>query len=181
MTLSATVMLASASIAACGSSGPTAAKAASRATQASAHTPGLAYARCMRAHGVTNFPDPSASGGFNLNAAGINQSAPAVKAAETACKHLLPVKRPPDVQPTAAAYRRLLHWVKCMRTHGIPNMPDPKPDPVPGPNSPGSNRFGTLMGDGGYWVGIPINVNAHSSAFAQLSARCGEPVNGHHG
>jgi hypothetical protein len=37
------------------------------------------------------------------------------------------------------------------------------------------------MGDGGYWVGIPISVNAHSPAFMRLSTRCGESPGGHRG
>jgi hypothetical protein len=43
---------------------------------------GLAFARCIRSHGVPNFPDPSPGGGllFALGA-GINPSSPAVQAA----------------------------------------------------------------------------------------------------
>jgi hypothetical protein len=37
------------------------------------------------------------------------------------------------------------------------------------------------MGDGGYWVGIPISVNAHSPAFMRLSTACGESPGGHRG
>jgi hypothetical protein len=36
------------------------------------------------------------------------------------------------------------------------------------------------MGDGGYWVGIPNSINAHSSAFMRLSTACGESPGGHH-
>jgi hypothetical protein len=38
------------------------------------------------------------------------------------------------------------------------------------------------MGDGGYWVGIPYNDNAHSPAFTRLSTSCGESPSGpvHH-
>jgi hypothetical protein len=131
---------------------------------------------------VSRFPDPSATGGgFDPNAAGVNQSSPAVKAGETACERLLPVKHAPFHEPTAAAYTRLLHWARCMRAHGISSLPDPKPDPPPGPNSAEARPFGTLMGDGGYWVGIPSNVNAHSPAFFRLSTRCGESPGGHRG
>ena len=147
------------------------------AEPAGARQSGLGYARCMRSHGVSRFPDPTATGGFDPNAAGINQSSPAVKAAETACERLLPVKHVPFQEPTAAAYTRLLHWARCMRAHGISSLPDPKPNPPPGPNSAAARPFGTLMGDGGYWVGIPSNVNAHSPAFLRLSSRCGESPN----
>jgi hypothetical protein len=137
----------------------------------------------MRSHGVSNFPDPSSSGGgFNLNdLPGINPSAPAFKAAQTACKNLMPVKRPPSGPPSVQAYGRLLHWAKCMRAHGISGLPDPKPDPPPSPGSPGTAAIGTLMGDGGYWVGIPAAIDAHSGAFMHLSTVCGESPSGHHG
>lgn len=177
---------ASLAIAACGSSGPKRTTAARRtsARGAEALASGVSYSRCMRSHGISRFPDPSANGGLNLDLPGLNRSAPAFKAAETACQRLLPVKRAPAGQPTAAAYARLLHWAECMRRHGISGLPDPKPDPVPGPGSPATNRFATVMGDGGYWVGIPLDANAHSPAFMHLSTRCGEsptgPAHHHH-
>lgn len=177
VSVATTVILASASVVACGSSTPAGQAASHHATQAGARQSGLSYARCMRAHGVSKFPDPTATGGFDPAAAGIDQSSPAVKAAETACQRLLPVKRVPFQEPTAAAYRRLLHWARCMRAHGIASLPDPKPNPPPSGNSAAARPFGTLMGDGGYWVGIPSNVNAHSPAFFRLSTRCGESPN----
>ena len=136
----------------------------------------------MRSHAVSSFPDPTPSGGgFNLSAPGINASSPAFRAALTACKNLEPVKRVPSQAPTARAYARLLHWAKCMRRHGIFGLPDPRPDPPPAAGSPGTAGIGTLMGDGGYWVGIPITVDAHSAAFERLSTACGESPDGHHG
>jgi hypothetical protein len=36
------------------------------------------------------------------------------------------------------------------------------------------------MGDGGYWIGIPSNVDAHSPSFERLSTRCGESPTGRH-
>ncbi len=129
----------------------------------------------MRSHGVPSFPDPSDNGsGFTLSAPGINSSSPAFKAAQTACSALLPVKRVPSERPTAKAFARLLHWAKCMRQHGISGLPDPRPNPPPARGSPGTAGIGTLMGDGGYWVGIPVTVDAHSPAFIRLSTTCGE-------
>ena len=47
----------------------------------------LAFARCMRAHGVPNFPDPTLSpgGGPTPQAAGVNPNSPAVLAAGKVC------------------------------------------------------------------------------------------------
>ena len=48
----------------------------------------LSFARCMRAHGVTSFPDPNVQGHLDIQmvaAAGIDIHAPAVLAAAKAC------------------------------------------------------------------------------------------------
>jgi signal transduction histidine kinase len=54
------------------------------------------FARCMRAHGVSNFPDPTAPGAppkFSLDdIPGVNPSSPSLKPAYTACRHLLPAR-----------------------------------------------------------------------------------------
>jgi hypothetical protein len=170
-------------IGACGSNSPSSSGSSDSShanpTQAQAQQAGLSFARCMRSHAVPSFPDPAANGGgFNLSAPGINASAPAFKAAQTACKDLLPVKHVPSQPPSARAYARLLHWAQCMREHGISGLADPRPDPVPAPGSPGTAAIGTLMGDGGYWDGIPATVNAHSAAFGRLSTACGESPGG---
>jgi hypothetical protein len=134
----------------------------------------------MRSHGASSFPDPIPNGGgFNLSATGVNSSSPAFKAAQSACKSLLPVKHAPSQPPSAQAYTRLLHWAKCLREHGISGLGDPRPDPPPAPGSPGTTGLGTLMGDRGYWVGIPDTVDAHSQAFEHLSTVCGESPSGH--
>ena len=48
---------------------------------------GLAFSRCVRAHGISNFPDPNGQGQFNLAGTGINEHAltPAQLAAAQAC------------------------------------------------------------------------------------------------
>jgi hypothetical protein len=47
----------------------------------------LAFARCMRQHGV-NIPDPDASGGLDLR--GFNSDSPKFKAAQQACQQYTP-------------------------------------------------------------------------------------------
>jgi hypothetical protein len=49
----------------------------------------LKFARCMRGHGVPNFPDP-APNGLNLKDAGISPTSPQFQAAVRACQHALP-------------------------------------------------------------------------------------------
>jgi hypothetical protein len=48
----------------------------------------LAVSRCMRAHGVTNFPDPNPTTGAMNPPAGIDRSSPLVVAALRACSSL---------------------------------------------------------------------------------------------
>ena len=122
----------------------------------------LAFAKCMRAHGVPNFPDPrppgqipatrtiqpARSGGFTAN-----PSSPAYRAASTDCRSLA------DASPvTAAAGNQVmatqLKFAVCMRAHGVPNFPDP--------TSTGE------IGDNGEIAG----VNQSSPAFEAAERAC---------
>jgi hypothetical protein len=48
----------------------------------------LRYANCMRSHGLTDYPDPNSNG--QMPSSGISPQSPAYRAAETACRDLLP-------------------------------------------------------------------------------------------
>jgi hypothetical protein len=153
-------------IAGCGSSSPSSSSSGGQtnASQAQAQQDTLNFARCMRSHGVSNFPDD-----LNFqNVPGINPSSPAFKAAQTACQHLLPVKAPPPAAPSAQTHEKLLRLSNCLRAHGYPSMPDPKPNPPP----THSSQYDTLYGEGDYWIGIPNSINAHSPAFVQALHAC---------
>jgi hypothetical protein len=68
----------------------------SAAQQQQGMTALLKYAECMRAHGITNYPDPSANSqqlGFNLTGTGIDLNAPKVKAASKTCQPFWPFPR----------------------------------------------------------------------------------------
>lgn len=54
----------------------------------------LRYARCMRAHGVIGFPDPSPDRGFSIPPS-IDQNSLSYRAAEHACRRFFP--GPPGV------------------------------------------------------------------------------------
>jgi hypothetical protein len=79
----------------------------------------VAFARCMRVHGVPDFPDPS-GGHFNLS--GINQSSPQFMQAAGICG-----PSGPDAASSmqAQGLAKGLNYARCMRAHGIPNFPDP--------------------------------------------------------
>jgi hypothetical protein len=91
----------------------------------------LAYSRCMRGRGVSDFPDPitPAGGGvaFSINGgpgSDLNPNNPTYKAANQACRSLLPagVQSATGPSPKIAAEVR---WARCMRSHGVPSFPDP--------------------------------------------------------
>jgi hypothetical protein len=85
----------------------------------------LAFSRCMRAHGVTNFPDPSRGpgGGIALQVQG-NPNSPTFKSAQSACRSLLPNHgAAPALTPQQR--QQALAFSRCVRAHGVPNFPDP--------------------------------------------------------
>jgi hypothetical protein len=91
----------------------------------------LKFARCMRSNGVPNFPDPSAGGGFlhSISASGINTQSPTYQAALQACKKYNPAGNVTPAQSAAENAKGLL-FSQCMRSHGVPNFPDPSTGPV---------------------------------------------------
>jgi hypothetical protein len=91
------------------------------------------FAECMRTHGVSGFPDPVRAGhggfGVQISAKGggpISLSEPAMKSAQRACVHLLPNAGKPSGTMSPAQRRAFLANAQCMRTHGVPNFPDPQ-------------------------------------------------------
>lgn len=60
----------------------------------------LAFARCMRAHGVSNFPDPTAKG---LSLSGVDPNTPRFQAAQRACRLLLPNRGQGNVHSTGGS------------------------------------------------------------------------------
>jgi hypothetical protein len=93
----------------------------------------LQLAQCMRSHGVPNFPDPSPGGGqLNaISAAGVNTQSPTYQAALQACKKYTPAGNVTPAQ-SAAENARGLEFSQCMRSHGLPNFPDPITGPTGG-------------------------------------------------
>jgi hypothetical protein len=86
----------------------------------------LAYARCMRAHGVPDFPDPDSNGsGFD----GVPAASSQMTAADHVCHHLLSAGAP-HLSPAQQQHLlgQLVQYAQCMRAHGLPDFADPHPD-----------------------------------------------------
>jgi hypothetical protein len=115
---------------------------------------GLAqFTKCMRSHGLANFPDPNAQGTFHLPK-GMTGS-PQFQSADRACRSLAPAGSLNGQGPTAQELAQALKFSKCMRKHGMTNFPDP------GPNG----RFQLSSGAG------PIDLHAPQFKSALTACR----------
>jgi hypothetical protein len=91
----------------------------------------LQLAQCMRSHGVPKFPDPSANG-TELQAienSGVNPRTPTYQAALQACKKYTPEGSLTPAQ-SAAENAKGVEMSQCMRSHGVPDFPDPTTGPT---------------------------------------------------
>jgi hypothetical protein len=87
------------------------------------------FAECMRDNGVSEFPDPDASGGLTidgvLNGSSLNPSTPAWKTAIGACKDLQPPGFTGDGEVSAEEQETRLEFAQCIRANGVKDFPDP--------------------------------------------------------
>jgi hypothetical protein len=82
----------------------------------------LQFAKCMRSHGVRNFPE--GNGPIKIGpSSGIDPNSPTFRTAQKDCRSLLPKPSPAQVRQ---AEQNALKFSKCMRAHGVPNFPDPQ-------------------------------------------------------
>ncbi len=119
----AVLLLGCAALAGCGSVGqPSGTGTGAGRTAPGGKTRDVEFSDCMRAHGVTNFPDPT-SNGLQIPAS-VNSKSPVFRSAQQACKKYLPNGgAPPATNPAERA--AALTFAKCMRAHGVSEFPDP--------------------------------------------------------
>lgn len=118
-----------------GGSGSTASPTSSTST--------VAYSQCMRSHGVPSYPDPGSGGALPKTSAQLlGVSSSTYQAAENACHHMLPTSTESLSQqaqqcsltgdcPSSLVQQMLAGgriFARCMRSHGVPNWPDPSVD-----------------------------------------------------
>jgi hypothetical protein len=130
-----------------GSSAPASSGSGPQAGSSSTAQSGqVAFAQCVRAHGVTDFPDPQ-NGHFLIS--GADQSNPNFQSAVSACQHLL---GPGGIgQGGTSQSSALLAFAHCMQTHGVPQFPDPSANGA---------------------LGLPSGVNANSPSFQKAMQEC---------
>ncbi len=149
------------SSAACSGGSPSSASSASASTTGSARSPSaIAYSACVRSHGVTNFPDPDSSGQVPKgDAQHFGVSTSQLQAAQSACQALYPDsdgsldQQAQECMSTGNCPQALVQQIltveqkfaACMRSHGVPDWPDPSIDAEGRPifamsDVPGRNR-----------------------------------------
>jgi hypothetical protein len=117
----------------------------------------------MRSHGVPGFPDPQpgARNAKFLSAQQLGVSGSRLQSAMSACQHLLPPGTD-DQFPAAEVpilLRGMLPLARCMRSHGIPDFPDPATDSQGRPYFPLSTH------------GISLSAS-HSRQFTATLSQC---------
>jgi hypothetical protein len=137
----------------------------------------LKYARCMRANGVPDFPDPNAGGGFLFRAGGgVDPSSPAFQAARAKCGKLLPSGPTPGstTHPSAQWLAHMVNVAQCMRRHGIAEFPDPTT------TVPSLQGFVGVISDiEGAILVFPATLDTQSPAFTRAATVCNFPLHNH--
>jgi hypothetical protein len=123
-----------------------------------------AYSACMRSHGVPNFPDPDSQGHIKITSGvgpggqktGVDVDAPQYKRAQRACQKLQPNGGRPTAAQQAKEQQQALKFAQCMRSHGVPNFPDP--------DSQGHIKITSGVGPGGQKTGVDPNTPQFKAA-----------------
>lgn len=144
---------------------------------ASANPSLVAFSQCVRSHGVPDYPDPQpgASNEKFPTAQQLGVSDSRLSAATSACEHLLPAGvgdqfPPAEVQLLLPGMRT---FSQCMRSHGVPDWPDPAVDSEGRPEFPLSGVPGH---DQDYWRSARITAVIGECHRAMPTALGGVPV-----
>ena len=115
----------------------------------------LAFARCMRSHGVSKWPDPTSNGVFDkskLLQLGVSGSR--ITSISHTCNRLHPNDGRPQKTITPADQADYLRSAACMRAHGFSGFPDP------------------TFQDNNVTLNIPSSIDTHTLAFKTAAATC---------
>lgn len=121
----------------------------------------VAYAACMRSHGVGGYPDPQVSGSagsvsVRISPGSANPSSPAFRSADRVCHDLLPnggAQGSPGGSSAQEQTQDVL-FADCMRSHGVPSFPD-------------AGRDGVFT--------LPATINPQAPAFLHAYHVCPQP------
>ncbi len=164
--ITATVaVLSAAMLAGCGSSPSTGASSGgAQPNFKTATADAYKYADCMRSHGVTNFSDPKIVNGGGHQGIGFRvdpsiTNSPSFKSAQKTCAPIMPGMNGSGNSQnngnSPAHVADIMSFIRCLRTHGFPNFPDP--------DSQGRLDPATLAASG---------VNIHQPGFLKAGVTC---------
>jgi hypothetical protein len=105
----------------------TGAGSGSHSSSSSSYAQALAFAKCVRTHGLSLWPARGKNGQFDKSGLTPNRlgvSSLEAANAERACRSLLPTYS--AVQQPSLVVNEALRFSRCMRAHGSTNLPDPK-------------------------------------------------------
>jgi hypothetical protein len=144
----------------CGGGGSGGIARVGSSTTAAPSNSALAFAQCLRAHGLPKWPDPTSGGVFDktkLQQTGY--SVAQVRAVEDGpCNHLAAGASPQQPTITAADRADYLRAAACMRTHGFAGFPDP------------------TFPNNGVQTNIPSSIDQDSSQFKSAATICTKPI-----
>jgi hypothetical protein len=165
-------------LAAACSSGPSSTGGSPGARGSAGSPSAVAYSACMRSQGIPNYPDPDSSGQLPKgDAQQFGVSTSQYQAAQQTCRHLLPTVGSLHQQEyqcmqnsdcSQALVQQMLgadlKLARCMRSHGVPNFPDPTTDS----NGPVFNITKAGISD----------AASHTHQFEAKLTECGRLVGG---
>jgi hypothetical protein len=100
-------------------------------TTASNQEKAVKFAQCMRENGVSQFPDPDASGHLTvdavINGSSIDPDGPTWNQALDACKGLQPPGFTGGGERSSSQQDAALQFAQCIRENGVADFPDPAP------------------------------------------------------
>ncbi len=126
----------------------------------------------MRAHGVSNFPDPTPGKGSVFKTGSNVVSGPAFQAAQAACQRFMGIGAGFQANPSKQTMARLLRIATCMRAHGVHQFPDPLYS-RPRHFTPG--QYQEITDFDGATLLFPTTMNLQAPAYRQALKACGAP------
>lgn len=116
-----------------------------------------AFSQCMRSHKVPTYPDPSSNGLLpKKTPQQLGVSSATFQAAQGACIHLVSNGGQPSPAQIEQYRSEMLVYARCIRTHGVSNMPDP------------DSRGHLDIGPG---TDVPVNTPKFQAAYRACKSR----------
>jgi hypothetical protein len=122
-----------------------------------ANAEALSFARCMRSHGIANWPDPESNGAFDKSKLRqLDVSPSRVRSIEDqSCRASFQnTGSGQAITITAADRNDYLKAAACMRRHGFADFPDP------------------TFPDNGVELNIPSTIDTNASVFKRAAETC---------